>query len=196
PRWRGAAPIQRAILAGDTESGVTIMLMDEGLDTGPMLLRQAVPLAPGETAQTLHDKLAALGAEAILPALQGLADGSLPALPQPEQGATYAAKLSRAEARLDWSRPAVELERQVRAFTPWPGALLEHEGQRLKVLAAELAGLDEVLGDPGLVLDDRLTVACGRGALRPKLLQRPGKAPLETDALLRGYAIPSGTRLP
>jgi methionyl-tRNA formyltransferase len=196
PRWRGAAPIQRAILAGDSESGVTIMLMDEGLDTGPMLLREAVPLARDETGRTLHDKLAALGARLIGPALQGLADGSLPALPQPPEGATYAPKLSREEGRLDWSAPARRLERQVRAFTPWPGAFFEHEGARLKVLAAELVEPEAGVGEPGLVLDGRLTVACGRGALRPTLVQRPGKAGLETAALLRGFPIPAGTRLP
>ncbi|SMF07704.1 methionyl-tRNA formyltransferase [Tistlia consotensis] len=194
PRWRGAAPIQRAILAGDAESGVTIMLMDAGLDTGPMLLREALPLAPDETGRTLHDKLAALGARLIVPALDGLADGSLPALPQPDAGASYATKLSREEARLDWTRPAWRLERQVRAFTPWPGAFFEHEGTRLKVLAAETVA--EAAGEPGLVLDGRLTIACGEGALRPSLVQRPGKAAMATEALLRGYPIAAGTRLP
>lgn len=194
PRWRGAAPIQRAILAGDTESGVTIMLMDEGLDTGPMLLREAVPLAAEETGQSLHDKLAALGARLIVPALDGLADGSLPALPQPDAGVTYAAKLSREEAALDWQSPARRLERQVRAFTPWPGAFFEHEGTRMKVLAAELVA--DRTGAPGCVLDDRLTIACGEQALRPTVLQRPGKAAMEAAALLRGFSIPPGTVLP
>ncbi len=199
PRWRGAAPIQRAILAGDPESGITIMLMDEGLDTGPMLLREAVPLAADETGESLHDRLAALGARLIVPALDGLNDGGLPILPQPVEGVTYAAKLSREEARLDWRSPAHRLERQVRAFTPWPGAFFEHEGARIKVLATEWEERPGSLpagATPGTVLDDRLTVACGAGVLRPTLLQRPGKAAMGSAELLRGYAIAPGTRLP
>ncbi len=198
PRWRGAAPIQRAILAGDTETGVTIMQVAEGLDTGPLLLDAAAPIAADETAETLHDRLAELGARLIVTALEGLAAGSLRARPQPEDGVTYAAKLQRGEGRLDWRRPAIELERAVRAFTPWPGAEFEapggQTGARIKVLAAEAIPGDPAAA-PGTVLDDRLTVACGAGALRLLKVQRAGKAPLDTEAFLRGFELAPGTRL-
>ena len=197
PRWRGAAPIQRAILAGDTETGVTIMQMEAGLDTGPMLLREAVPITAETTAQGLHDRLAALGAAMINKALGGLLDGSLAATPQPAEGVTYAEKLDTAEGRLDWRESAVALDRRVRAFTPWPGAYFEVEmekgRERVKVLAAE--PLDEG-GAPGMVLDDRATIACGEGALRLVKLQRAGKAPMAADAFLRGFDLPGGTVLP
>jgi methionyl-tRNA formyltransferase len=197
PRWRGAAPIQRAIQAGDTESGVTIMRMDEGLDTGPMLLRESLPITPETTGQSLHDALSALGARMIVEALAGLAEGTLKAVPQPEAGVTYAAKLSKEEALLDWSRPAVALERQIRAFDPWPGCFFLHKGERLKVLKAALAKGKGAPGTvlPGTLLDDALTVACGEGALQLLRVQRPGKAVLEAHALLRGYALPEGTVL-
>ncbi len=194
PRWRGAAPIQRAILAGDAETGVTIMVVDEGLDTGPMLLAEAVPIAAAETAETLHDRLAVLGARLIVEALEGLAAGRLRARPQPEDGVTYAAKLQRGEGRLDWRRPAAELERAVRAFSPWPGAEFEANGARIKVLAAEVAPGDPAAA-PGTVLDARLTVACGEGALRLREVQRAGKAALDAEAFLRGFALAPGTRL-
>ena len=192
PRWRGAAPIQRAILAGDGETGVTIMMMDEGLDTGPELLKESVPIEPSATGETLHDELAALGARLIVEALDGLAAGRLTPTPQDEGGATYAAKLTREEGRLDWARPANELERQVRAFSPWPGAWFQHGDDRLKVLAAELAAGS---GAPGSVLDDQLTVACGEGALRLTIVQREGRAPVDAAALLRGYPIAPGSAL-
>jgi len=195
PRWRGATPIQRALLAGDTETGVAIMRMDEGLDTGPILAQQAVPIGATETAASLHDTLAALGAEMIVPALEDLAAGTARAHPQPQDGVTYAGKLSRAEARLDWRRPAVELERQVRAFTPWPGAHFTANGETIKVLAAEL-DLSADAAAPGTVLDDRLTIACGEGALRPTRLQRGGRAACDTAAFLRGFALPAGACLP
>ena len=194
PRWRGAAPIQRSILAGDAETGVTIMQVAEGLDTGPRLLDEAVPIAAGETAETLHDRLAELGARLIVTALEGLAAGSLRARPQPEDGVTYAAKLHRGEGHLDWRRPAIELERAVRAFTPWPGAEFEAKTARIKVLAAEVVPGDSVAA-PGTVLDDRLTVACGTGALRLLKVQRAGKAPLDTEAFLRGFELAPGARL-
>jgi methionyl-tRNA formyltransferase len=194
PRWRGAAPIQRAILAGDEETGVTIMKMDEGLDTGPMLLEERVPIAPEDTAETLHDTLAALGAKLIVPALEGLAAGTLLARPQPAEGITYAAKLTRAEGRLDWAKPAAALERQVRAFAPWPGAWFEHGKEQIKVL--EAAPVSRKNGAvPGMVQDDALAVACGEGALRLLRVQRPGRAPMDAAALLRGFALPAGTRL-
>ncbi len=194
PRWRGAAPIQRAILAGDTETGVTIMAVDEGLDTGPLLLAKAVPIAAAETAETLHDRLAALGADLIVTALEDLAAGTPDARPQPEDGVTYAAKLQRGEGRLDWRRPAAELERAVRAFTPWPGAEFTANHARIKVLAAEVATAD-LKAPPGTLLDTRLTVACGEGALRLLRVQRAGKAPLDAEPFLRGFDLPAGTRL-
>ena len=203
PRWRGAAPIQRAILAGDAETGVTIMQVDEGLDTGPLLLAEAVPIAAAETAETLHDRLATLGARLIVTALDGLAAGTLSARPQPEDGVTYAAKLRRGEGRLDWRRPAVELERAVRAFSPWPGAEFEapggQSGARIKVLAAEVVAAevtrDHPAAAPGTVLDARLTVACGAGALRLRKVQRAGKAALDAEEFLRGFELAPGTRL-
>ena len=195
PRWRGAAPIQRAILNGDAETGVTIMQMDEGLDTGPMLLREAVPIGPKTTAGELTEELAALGTRLILEALDGVAAGARIARPQPEAGVTYAPKLRREEAQLDWRRQAVELERQVRAFDPWPGAFFFARDERIRVLAAE-AEPRAAGAEPGTVLDERLTIACGEGVLRPLGLQRPGRAPLDTAALLRGFALPPGTRLP
>lgn len=195
PRWRGAAPIQRAILAGDSESGVTIMRMDEGLDTGVMLLSRAVEITDETTGQSLHDGLSRLGADLIVPALAGLADGSLTGTPQPDEGVTYAKKLERDEGRLDFSRSAVELERLVRAFDPWPGAFFEHEGTRIKVLAAEAFDIGPVSNLPGTVLDPELTISCADGAFRPVRVQRPGKGPMDTDAFLRGFQIPPGTVL-
>lgn len=194
PRWRGAAPIQRALLAGDGESGVTIMRMEAGLDTGPMLARRAIPIAPDETGQSLHDRLAALGAEAIAPVLADYVAGRITPEPQPEEGITYAAKLSRAESALDWRRPAVELERKIRAFTPWPGAFCGIAGEKVKVVQASLQPGQTGVA-PGRVLDDRLTVACGEDALRLEKLQRPGRAVLEAAAFLRGFAVPAGSTL-
>ncbi len=195
PRWRGAAPIQRAILAGDRETGVTIMAVDEGLDTGPIFLREAVPIEAETTAAELHDRLAELGARMIVDALEGLAAGRLEARPQPAEGVTYAAKLARGEGHLDWRRPARELERAIRAFTPWPGAEFEANGARIKVLAAEVVA-DAPEAAPGTVLDARLTVACGDGALRLTRVQRAGKAAMTVEDFLRGFPIPPGARLP
>jgi methionyl-tRNA formyltransferase len=194
PRWRGAAPIQRAILAGDRETGVSIMRMDEGLDTGPVLLHRAIHLDQGETAGTLHDKLKELGAHLIVVALEGLAAGTLEPQPQPEAGATYAAKIDKDETRLDWKLDASQLERCVRAFAPHPGAWFELQGERVRVLQAGTAEARHVA--PGTALDDKLTVACGRGALRPLVLQRAGKLALPHDAFLRGHKVPAGTVLP
>ncbi len=194
PRWRGAAPIQRAIMAGDTESGVTIMRMDEGLDTGAMLLRQSVPITAATTAESLHDALAALGARLIVSALDGLAAGRLEPKPQPVEGATYAKKLTREDGVIDWRRPAAVVERQVRAMTPWPGAFFEHGGTRFKVLAAE-ASLPDTRKVPGTVLDDKLLIACGEGALRLRRVQREGRAAMDAEAFLRGFPLPPGTLL-
>jgi methionyl-tRNA formyltransferase len=194
PRWRGAAPIQRAILAGDRETGVTIMQMDEGLDTGPMLLAESIPMGPETTATVLHDQLAALGARLIVRALTGRADGTLVARPQPTGGVTYAKKLGRDEGRIDWSRSAAELERTVRALDPAPGVWFERGGERIKVLAA-MAVEQGAAAQAGTVLDTALTIACGSGALRLTRLQRAGRAAVDAEAFLRGYPLPPGTRL-
>ncbi len=194
PRWRGAAPIQHAILTGDSQTGISIMQMDEGLDTGPVLLTEAVPIAAETTAGGLHDALAVLGRRLIVEALDGLVDGSLAAQPQPVEGVTYATKLGPDAGRLDWTRPARELDRMIRAFTPWPGTWFDHAGQRIKVLAARIAP-GKVTGAPGSVLDGAPTIACGSGALQLLRLQRPGKGAMDAPDFLRGYALESGTLL-
>jgi methionyl-tRNA formyltransferase len=186
PRWRGAAPIQAAVLAGDAETGVTVMRMDAGLDTGPMLLREAVPITAATTAAGLHDALAEIGARLILRALAE----DPPAVPQPANGVTYAPKLTRDAGRIDWTRDAVAIERQVRAFDPWPGSYTKLHGALLKVLGAELA---QGSGAPGTVLDGRLTVACGAGALRLTRVQLGGRPAMAADAFLRGHPVPPGT---
>lgn len=178
PRWRGAAPIQRAVQAGDGESGVTVMQMEAGLDTGPMLLKVSTPIAPSDTGGSLHDRLAALGSQAVIQAVDALAAGTLTGEVQDDSLANYAHKLNKDEARIDWSRPAVELERLVRAFNPWPICHSTLNGEPLKVLAATLG---EGSGQPGQILaasKDGLTVACGEGALRLTRLQLPGGKPL------------------
>jgi methionyl-tRNA formyltransferase len=187
PRWRGAAPIQRAILAGDETSGVTIMQMDEGLDTGPMLHRLAVDIR-GKNAGQVTEELANLGAHALLAWLTNPTGPT----PQPIAGDTYAKKIDKAETRIDWRKPAVEIEREVRAFTPAPGAWFEVNGERIKLLEAEV-GRDA--GEPGQVLDDGLTIGAGSGSLQPLQVQRAGRAPMSPDELLRGFPIPKGTQL-
>ena len=188
PRWRGAGPIQAAILAGDTESGITVMQMDAGLDTGPMLLAGSVPIGPRTTAPELHDALAELGAALIL---RALADDPQPE-PQPAAGVSYAPKLSRADGRMDWTRPAAELDRHVRGLLPWPGAWTILRAETVKVLDAvpEPGG-----GAPGTALDSRLLIGCGTGALRLLRIQRPGRAAMDADDLLRGAPVPPGTPL-
>jgi methionyl-tRNA formyltransferase len=193
PRWRGAAPIQRALMAGDTETGITIMQMDVGLDTGAMLLKGAVPIGADTTAGSLHDALAALGAELIVPALDGIAAGTLVAEPQPAVGVTYAAKLAREEGALDFREDAAVLDRKIRALNPWPGVWFEHHGERIKVLAATP---ETGHGTPGTIIDQDLGIACGTGVLRPTLLQRPGRAPVERRAFLNGTKIEPGQILP
>ncbi|MCB8874679.1 methionyl-tRNA formyltransferase [Acidisoma silvae] len=188
PRWRGAAPIHAAILAGDAETGVTIMQMDEGLDTGPMLMEGRITLGPRIRLPDVHDALAAIGADLVLTVL---ADNP-PAVPQPAEGATYAPKLSRADARIDWSKTAVAIERQVRAFDPWPGTFTTLGTDPLKVLDVALADGE---GEPGEVLDNALTVACGEGALRITRLQRAGRAPAAAADFLRGLAVLPGSKL-
>uniref|UniRef100_A0A7C1WXG8 Methionyl-tRNA formyltransferase n=1 Tax=Pseudomonas graminis TaxID=158627 RepID=A0A7C1WXG8_9PSED len=178
PRWRGAAPIQRAVQAGDAESGVTVMRMEAGLDTGPMLLKVTTPITGEDTGGTLHDRLAELGPTAVIQAIAGLADGTLIGEVQDDSLATYAHKLNKDEARIDWSRPAVELERLVRAFNPWPICHTTLNGEALKVLAAQFADGE---GAPGSIIDaskEGLLVACGSGALRLTRLQLPGGKPL------------------
>ncbi|WP_292966297.1 methionyl-tRNA formyltransferase [Novosphingobium sp. UBA1939] len=189
PRWRGAAPVQRAILAGDEETGVTIMQMERGLDTGPMLAKVSTPV-DGKTAGALTEELAARGAALMVEVLADLPGH--PPVTQPEHGVTYAHKIDKAESRLDFTRAAVDVERQVRAFAPAPGAFFELDGERYRVLAAEVvAGA----GVPGTALDDALTIACGTGALRPLIVQRAGRPAMDTAALLRGRAVPAGTVL-
>ena len=198
PRWRGAAPIQRAILAGDSVTGVSIMKIDDGLDNGPVLLSEKVPISYGTTAQDLHDALAELGARLMVEALAGLAAGTLSPTPQAEDGVTYAAKLSRDEGRLDWNRPAADLELQVRALNPWPGVWFEYAGERIKVLAAGAEDSKQARdGDaaPGVTIDDMLGVACGSGVLGLLRVCCAGKSPQDAAAFLRGFPIPAGTPL-
>lgn len=193
PRWRGAAPIQRAIEAGDAETGVTIMQMDAGLDTGAMLLKEALPITAEDTAATLHDKLAEQGARLIVEALARYRE--LKAEPQPEAGVTYAAKISKAEARIDWRLPAAEIERHIRAFDPFPGAVTELNGTAIKVWRATV--LPEA-GEPGTVLaadDKHLCVACGEGALALQSLQKPGSKRLLTRDFLQGFPLATGDKL-
>ncbi len=188
PRWRGAAPIHRAILAGDEVSGVTIMQMDEGLDTGPMLHRLTLDIR-GKNAGEVTEELANLGAQALLDWI----GNPSPPEPQPIAGATYAKKIDKTEARIDWSQPAAEIERQVRAFAPSPGAWFEADGERIKLLKAEAI---ELAGDVGKVLDDQLTIGTGSGSIRPLIVQRSGRAAMSAEDLLRGFQIATGTKLP
>jgi len=190
PRWRGAAPIQRAIMAGDKETGVSIMQMEAGLDTGPVLLCEAVPIGAEDTAATLHDRLSALGARLIVQALATL--DTLTPQPQPDTGVTYADKIDKAEARIDWAAPAASVDAHIRGLSPFPGAWTEIGGERVKLLASRLA---EGQGTPGEVLDDALTVACGEGAVQILRLQRAGRAAQDADAFLRGMPLPPGARI-
>jgi methionyl-tRNA formyltransferase len=189
PRWRGAAPIQRAILAGDEITGVTTMDMEAGLDTGTMRAKVEVPI-DHKTAGELTAELAGKGATLMVEVLERL--DAHPPQPQPEEGVTYASKIDKTEARLDFAAGAVAAERQVRAFNPAPGAFFELNGERIRVLAADI---EQSAGDAGVVLDDKLTIGCGTDALRPTRVQRAGRGAMSTDELLRGFPIPPGTRL-
>ncbi|HWH18655.1 MAG TPA: methionyl-tRNA formyltransferase [Allosphingosinicella sp.] len=189
PRWRGAAPIQRAILAGDEKTGVTIMGMERGLDTGPMYAVRETAI-DGKTAGELTAELAVIGGALMVAVLERLPE--LRPVPQPEEGVTYAAKIEKHEARLDFTRPAEAVERQVRAFNPMPGAFFEYEGERIKILAAAVGSAS---GEPGSVLDAGLTVACGGGSIVPTLVQRSGRGVMTPAELLRGFAIPPGSKL-
>src|SRR5215831_185115 len=198
PRWRGAAPIQRAIMAGDAETAATVMRMDAGLDTGPICLIERVPIGADTTAGDLHDLLAERGAELMVAALGELARGRLRCTPQPDAGVTYAAKLGKDEARLDFRRPAREVHDRVRALSPTPGAWFEasHEGrtERMKLLRTAPVNAT-VTAPPGTILDDALTVACGEGALRVLEVQRSGRKPMTAAEFLRGFPLGTGARL-
>jgi methionyl-tRNA formyltransferase len=195
PRWRGAAPIQRAILAGDPETGITIMQMDSGLDTGGMLLRAALPIADNDTAQTLHDKLAALGASSIVSALKQLELGTLQAQPQDDSAATYAAKLSKAEGLIDWHKSAAELARAVRAYNPFPVAQARLQAEIWRIWQAQAVQRSE--GSPGEILQadkDGILVRCGEGALLLKELQKAGGKRLPASSFLAGNPVRPGDR--
>jgi methionyl-tRNA formyltransferase len=192
PRWRGAAPINRAIMAGDRESGVTIMRMDEGLDTGAMAMAERVPIAPDMTAGELHDALSQLGAELMPRALAAVERGTLTLTPQPEAGITYAEKISKDETRIDWGKPAKTVHDHVRGLSPFPGAWFDLDGTRVKVLRSTLGPGS---GAPGTVVDDQLTIACGDGAVRLLELQRAGGKAMKADDFLRGNAVNRGARL-
>lgn len=195
PRWRGAAPIQRSIMEGDPETGITIMQMEAGLDTGPMLTKEAIAITPTTTAASLHDQLATLGAKMVVEALSALADGRLTPVPQPDDGVTYAAKIDKAEARIVWDRPATQVARHINGLSPFPGAWCEINGERVKILLAEACS-QTTTSPAGTVLDEQLLVACSGGeTVRLLRLQRSGKAPLDAEALLRGWTVPVGTVL-
>ena len=192
PRWRGAAPIHRAIEAGDAETGITVMQMDAGLDTGPMLMKRALSILPGDTTASLHDKLASLGGEVIVEALAALPE--LTPIPQPTEGATYAAKIAKTEALIDWRRPAADIERAIRAFDPFPGASASLAGAPLKLWAARV---EAGTGEPGTVLAADslgLKVACGEKALVVTMAQKPGGRRLPVGELLKGFAVAPGDR--
>ncbi len=197
PRWRGASPIQSAIRAGDAESGVCIMQMDRGLDTGAVLLSEVTPITPEDTAGSLHDRLAEIGARLVVRTLEEQPT----AVPQDDSRSCYAPRLERRDGQIDWGRPAVEIERQVRAFIPWPGSYTLLEGQTYRIGAvslpdeAETAALMASAPAPGTVLDDRLTIACGTGCLRIERIQKPGRAMMDREAFLRGTKLDKGMRL-
>ncbi len=196
PRWRGAAPIQRAILAGDRESGVTIIQMEAGLDTGPILAMERVPMDDTTTAQILHDRLAVLAAEMVVPIVDQLGLGTVEPVTQPEEGVVYAHKIDKSEGRIDWTRSAQEIDRQIRAFTPWPGCWTALDDQRLRVLTGKPIPKDgghDV--QPGAVTGENLTIACGEGAYRIERLQRAGGKPMTASDFLRGYPMPPATIL-
>ncbi|WCM28964.1 methionyl-tRNA formyltransferase [Sphingomonas sp. QA11] len=194
PRWRGAAPIQRAILAGDAETGVGIMQMEAGLDTGPVRLEGRTPV-DGKTAGALTDELSAMGARLMVEVLGDVI--TYPPVAQPDDGITYAPKIDKAEARIDFSRSAVDVERQIRAFNPVPGAYFEHAGERVRILTASVAPQSNLQPEvsPGEVIDDRLAIACADAAVLPLTVQRAGRGVMTASELLRGFAIPAGTRL-
>ena len=190
PRWRGAAPIQRAIMAGDAQTGVCIMQMEAGLDTGPVLTRDITPIEPTDTAATLHDRLAEMGANLMVATLESLP--TLTVKQQPEAGVTYAAKIDKAEAKIGWSKSAVEVDRLIRGISPFPGAWFLLNGERVKALHSELVNES---GNAGMTLDGTLTVACATGAVKLLKVQKAGKAPQSNDVFLLGTKVPAGTAL-
>jgi methionyl-tRNA formyltransferase len=190
PRLRGAPPIQTAVMAGDAETGVTIMKMDEGLDTGDMLLTDPMPISPNATTGELHDALAQRGADAMVRVLGALERGTVKPTPQPADGVTYAAKLTNAETRIDWSKPARAVHDHIRGLSPFPGAWFEHAGVRVKVLRSALS---DGQAAPGTALDDELTIACGDGAVRLLQVQRAGKQPMQATEFLRGNPVPKNS---
>jgi len=192
PRWRGAAPINRAIMAGDPDSGITIMKMDEGLDTGAMAMAERQPIGPDMTAGELHGALSRLGADLMLRVLAAADRGSLQLTPQPQAGVTYAEKISKNETRIDWEKPWKQVHDHIRGLSPFPGAWFELDGARVKVLRSTRG---ESSGPPGILLDNKLTVACGRGAVQLVQVQRAGKHPMNADEFLRGTPVPAGTRV-
>jgi len=197
PRWRGAAPIQRAIMAGDTETAVMVMRMEEGLDTGPVGLSKTVPIGPDTTAGELHDTLARRGADLIVTALRSLADGTFRTVPQSAEGVTYAAKIDKSETGIDFARPAAEVHNHIRGLSPFPGAWFEvaPPGAKLERIKVLRTALGRGGGPPGEILDDALTIACGEGAIRLVEIQRAGKRTMTAEELLRGFALPRGTRI-
>jgi methionyl-tRNA formyltransferase len=192
PRWRGAAPINRVIMAGDTESGVTIMKMDEGLDTGPMAVAESVPIGADMTAGALHDALARLGANLILRALAAVERGTLELKPQPKAGVTYAQKIAKGDTRIDWTKSWKGVHNRIRGLSPSPGAWFELGGVRIKVLRSTGG---EGKGPPGTALDDHMTIACGDGAIQLTQVQRAGKQPMSADEFVRGTPVKAGSQL-
>jgi methionyl-tRNA formyltransferase len=193
PRWRGAAPIQRTIMAGDKTTAMCIMQMAAGLDTGDILWQREVAIPKDMTAGELHDTMAGMAGPAVLETLEGLRAGSIMPQPQSTEGITYATKILKDEARIDFSRPAEKVLHHILALSPFPGAHFEYGGEKIKILKASLN--NPLRGKSGCVLDSHLTLACGTGAIRPSLVQRPGKKPMSPEEMLRGFAIPAGTQL-
>lgn len=195
PRWRGAAPINRAVMAGDGETGIEVMRMEEGLDTGPVCMAERVEIGPDMTAGELHDRLSALGGDLMVRALAALSRATLDGVPQTQEGVTYAAKLDKGETRIDWARPSAEVHNHIRGLSPFPGAWCEvgvgGKAERVKILRSTLADGE---GEPGTILDNNLTVACGTGAVRLLQLQRAGKKPMGAEEFLRGLALEAGDR--
>lgn len=195
PRWRGAAPIHRALMAGDSQTGVCIMQMEAGLDTGPVLLDARTDILPTDTTESLHDRLAIMGADLINPALEGLNAGTLLPSPQSGDGVTYARKIEKTEAELDWHKPVIEIDRQVRGLYPFPGAWTLIAGERVKILAGRVVECSSDLPLPGTAISDTLIIRCGDGAYQIDRAQRPGKAGMDRDTLLRGFPVPRGLKV-
>lgn len=193
PRWRGAAPLQRTIMAGDKTTAMCIMQMAAGLDTGDILWQKNMEIVEGTTAGELHDTMASLAGEAVVQTLQGLRAGTITPQPQSAEGVTYATKISKEEAKIDWTKPAEEVLAHIHGLSPYPTAYFEYLGEKIKVLKATLDFKQG--GNSGEVLDNNLTIACGSGTIHPTLIQRAGKKPMSTEEMLRGFAIPQGTRL-